>query len=285
MKRVMQIVVVIAMTAMLAVRATPARADGMTERYVSAGPGGDGTIVVGAGYSSTSTPTNGQPASVSPVHCTYVTVDPTDASLLGPGPGGSTDGTWIIPYCTGEGDVNPMLPYWAPSSIARASASPATVARQAVARLPLPEGMIRMSPDASQPQMVNERTWLWIDPTTWQSLSATASAGAVSATAKATPVQVMWNLGDGDRLTCNGPGAPYDPSKNEGEQSTSCTYVWPRSSATEQGGMFTITATIVWRVTWTAVGAPGGGSLGSVNSPPSQVSVQVTEGDAFNTSQ
>ncbi len=189
-----------------------------------------------------------------------------------------------MPYCTGNGYVNPMRPVWVPNTPATQAASPAALARQAAARLSLPAGIVRMSPDASSPQLVGERTWLWIDPTVWNTLSATASVGAVSATARATPSRVTWDMGDGDRVTCNGPGVAYDPSKSDDQQDTSCTYVWPRSSGTEPGATYIVTATIAWQVTWSAVGAPGGGSLGSLNSPPSEVSVAVTEGDALNTS-
>lgn len=258
-----------------------ARADGARDSYVTAAPDSDGSVTVAAGV--TDGPGSGSTASTSSssLRCTDTPLDPANVALLGPG--GPTAGNWIVPYCTGGGYINPERPIWVTDFTPRASASPATVARQAVAHLPLPSGTIRMSPDATHPQVVNERTWLWIDPTVWHSVSATASVGAVSATATAKPSQVIWNLGDGDRVVCDGPGVPYDQSRPESEQDTSCTYVWPGSSTTEPGGTFTVSATIVWQVSWTAVGALGGGSLGSLNSPPSQAAVRVTEDDALNT--
>lgn len=259
-------------------------ADGVSDHYVTAVPGSDGTsVVVGAGYSSSGGASSGASESSSSIHCTYLTLTGDLATVMGPGPNGATDGSWVLPYCSGGPYVNPMRPVWV--SNVPTTASPATVARQAAARLSLPQATVRMSPNSSSPQLVGERTWLWVDPQVWRTIEATASVGAVSATATATPTQVIWNMGGagGNRVVCNGPGVPYDPSKSEGGQDTSCTYVWPRGSATEPGGTFTVSATIVWRVTWTAAGAPGGGSLGPLSSPPSQVSVQVTDGDALNT--
>jgi len=259
-------------------------ADGVTDRYVTAAPGDDGgSVVVGAGYSSSAGAGGNGAPSTSPLHCTYATLTGALAALMGSGPNGATDGVWVVPYCSGGGYVNPMRPEWVSNAQPAAATSPATVARQASARLPLPQGVIRMSPDARQPQIVNERTWLWIDPAVWRSVTATASVGAVSATATATPSQVVWSLGDGDRVTCDGPGVPYDASRAETAQDTSCTYVWPRGSATESSGTFTVSVTIVWHVSWTAIGAPGGGNLGSLSGPPSQVTVRVTEDNALNT--
>ena len=58
---------------------------------------------------------------------------------------------------------------------------------------------------------------------------------------------------------------------------TDCSYVWP------DPGSFTVTATIYWSVTWSAVGAAGGGSLGLQAGPSTSVPVTVTESQAVNT--
>ncbi len=260
-----------------------ASANGGTDHYVTAVPGTDGTsVVVGAGYSSSGGVSSGADQTSSPVQCTYPVLSGDLAAVMGTGPGGATDGVWVLPTCTGEGYVNPMRPVWVTNAPTTAP-SAAAVARQAVARLSLPQGIVRMSPEASQRQLVGERTWLWIDPAAWKSMSATASAGPVSATATASPAQLVWNMGDGDRVTCNGPGRPYDPNTPDGQQDTSCSYVWPRSSASEPDGAFTASVTILWDVSWTAAGAEGGGSFGRLTGPPTEVTVAVTEGQSLNT--
>jgi hypothetical protein len=88
----------------------------------------------------------------------------------------------------------------------------------------------------------------------WQTLTATANARTVTATATATPAKVVWDMGDGDSVTCDGPGTPY--SASDSNATTDCSYTWP------QAGNYTVTATVYWSVTWTAVGTAGGGDLG-----------------------
>ena len=44
-----------------------------------------------------------------------------------------------------------------------------------------------------------------------------------------------------------------------------------------------MSATIYWSVSWTSVGAPGGGNLGLKPGPTAQMAVRVTESQAINT--
>ena len=131
------------------------------------------------------------------------------------------------------------------------------------------------TPGRGSEQLVGVATWLWIEPGAWQTLTATASAGTVTTTATATPTKVVWDMGDGSTVTCDGPGTPYDP--NDPTATTDCSYTWT------QAGSYQVTATIYWSVSWTAVGAPGGGNLGLKPGPPSQMAVRVTESQAINT--
>jgi hypothetical protein len=175
-----------------------------------------------------------------------------------------------------------MPPIWVTNAQAQASPpTPAAVAQQALSKLPLPAPAIEMAPPPNQEQLVNVSTWLWINRSAWQPLSATATAGPVSATATAAPAEVVWQMGDGHSVTCMGPGTPYDPS--DPNATTNCSYTWSRSSAGQPGGVYQVTATVYFAVTWTAAGAPGGGSLGLIPGPSSQVAVRVAESQAVNT--
>ena len=80
---------------------------------------------------------------------------------------------------------------------------PVVVAQQAVKQLDLPSNGIEMAPPTTSPQLVNVSTWLWLDPATWKPYTATASIAGVSATATATPQKVVWNIGDGNTVTCD----------------------------------------------------------------------------------
>src|SRR3546814_11679817 len=84
-----------------------------------------------------------------------------------------------------------------------------------------------------------------------------------------------------DLVVCQGPGTPYDASRPASEQTTDCSYTYGRSSASEPDGAYLVTATVRWNVTWTIVGAPGGGDLGA--SPRSESApIPVAERQALN---
>lgn len=195
------------------------------------------------------------------------------------GPGGPTPGVWEVPDCHGTGT---WTAFWVPTSppTSPPAANPAALAQQARSQLPLPATSIEMAPPADRDQLVNVSSWLWVDAAAWRSLSATAAAGPVSATATATPAEVVWNMGDGHSVTCDGPGVSYDSSNPNA--STYCSYTWPSSSAGQPGGVYRVTATVYYRASWTATGVPGGGSLGLVAGPASTVAVRVAESQAIN---
>ena len=76
-------------------------------------------------------------------------------------------------------------------------------------------------------------------------------------TATATPQGVVWSMGDEDSVSCDGPGTPYSPRFAAASKSPDCGYVYPRSSAGEPGEVFTVTATVVWNVSWRGDGKEG----------------------------
>lgn len=262
-----------------------------TTAGASLGPGG---ISIHAGFSSSQAPsvsptqqdhgsnTSGGAANPNqPYGCTDIPVSAANQALLGPG--GSTPGQWVMPQCSGPGVVNPLAPVWLPNAAPTAAppqVDPAVLAQQARSQLALATPAIHMAPPVSSAQLINVPTWLWIDPGGFQALTATATAGPVSATATATPLTVVWDLGDGHQLTCDGPGTPYDPAHPN--VATDCSYTWSEPSGGQPDGTFDVTATISWQVSWTASGAPGGGTFGTVAGPTSHAAVQVTESQAIN---
>jgi hypothetical protein len=237
-------------------------------------------VSVSAGSGSTRGSTGN--AGGSGVHCTYTQIDPADAILLGPG--GPPPGDWAIEQCSGPGWVNPMKVIWVPAVLAvnvgSGPTSAAALAQQAVSYLRFPMTGAQMSP-ASADVTVNLPTWLWVDRGVWHAISATAAAGPVSATATATPDQVVWQMGDGGKVICKGPGIPWT-SQYPPDQGNDCSYVYVRSSVDQPGGAYTVTTTVYWHVTWTSQGAPGGGDLGLIAGPSVQSAVQVQELHAIN---
>ena len=274
-RRVVLAVVIVGLVG--AVGVAGAWAEGGT---TSASDGGN-SVTVGAGSSSSSAataathprPGPGGGPGTGPT-CRYISLPAADAATAQ----GSQPGQWLLIECPGDdltpftgelgwfrttfrpGADTPPAPGSAPPPSTRA------LALRAEGSLSVPDPVIEMSP--SRFSVVNLQTWLWIDADGWRSISATASAGGVSATATAVPQSVVWTMGDGGTVTCVGPGTAYNPSISPDLQSTTCSYIYRTSSAGQPStdgdpndGAYPVTASIEWSVTWRATGAPGGGAL------------------------
>jgi hypothetical protein len=190
-------------------------------------------------------------------------------------------GTWYLITCPG---TTPSLTFVGASAGQAAPpplAQPIALAQQALATMHLPAPRLGMSPPSTA-EVVNFQDWLWVDSAMWRPLSATASVGAVAATATATPDRVVYDMGDGGQVVCTGPGTPYNLAVSPDAQSTGCSYRYANSSAGQQSNRYTATATIYWHVTWTAVGAPGGGDLGEIPGDTASTQVEVDEVQALN---
>jgi hypothetical protein len=253
----------------------------LADTYLTNGHTGATVDPNGVNVSANSS-TQGQTSSASggggpTISCTYTAVDPASQALLGTG--GPTPGHWAYPYCTGEGYVNPMGLIWIYDGTTPAP-SPHALASQAESHLQLPSPVVDTSPAASN-LTVNVATWLWVNSSDWRAFTATATAGPVSATATATPSEVIWDLGNGSQITCYGPGTPWTANA-PAEDPSGCSYTYSRSSANQPDGTYTITTTVYWHVTWTSKGAPGGGDLGLIRGPSTRTTVDVQEVHAIN---
>jgi hypothetical protein len=133
-------------------------------------------------------------------------------------------------------------------------------AELALERLDLADPVVRLNPPGDQ--LVGLPSWLWVD-TPWVPSDASASVSGVTATVTVAPLRVDWDTGDGAMLSCAGPGAGYDPSRGPESQSSDCahTYIWPSSS--RPGGVYSVSATVTYTVSWVATDG-GGGDLGTV---------------------
>lgn len=152
-------------------------------------------------------------------------------------------------------DPAPVPP--APVPVAVVPPSPAEVAQVAVSRLRLPSPVVGTSPAGDQ--VVRVPTWLWVDRSVWGPVSATASVPGVSVTATAVPVSATWSMGDGESVTCPGPGTAYGSGSDPASASPDCGYTYARSSAGVPGERFSVWVTVAWRVSWS-----GGGQSGTV---------------------
>ena len=248
---------------------------------VSSGGGGRGG---GGGSAATCTAVNG---TVGPVGYVPVPQDLLDSEKKRHA--AESNGAYYWKTCGGE-DANKGGSFLAGATFlpngtrgpAPVVVDPAALAQEALQRTPLAAPNIKLAPDASIPQLVNLATFLWIDSAQWRSQSASATAGAVTSTVTATPKRVVWDMGQGDTVTCDGPGKPYVPTLPDDAQPSDCKFTYPASSARAPDKTFTITATIEWHVTWAASGAPGGGDLG-ISRRSSSTPVRVAEVQVLNT--
>lgn len=258
----------------------------------SGGDSAGGTVSIGAtdGGSSPGAPagsggsggSGGQGGS--PWVCTYLKLVLNDGG--GIAPGGPTPGSWYSVTCTDQSSgASTTQTEWIPdqSNATAPAVDPRLLALQAERSVQLPAPASHFNP--SNAAMVNLPTWLWIDAGIWHPVSVTASAGAVSATAVATPVAVEWSMGDGAVVTCPGPGTAFDASRPSSWQTTSCDYTYASSSAGQPStdgnpndGAFDVRATVTWTVSWSAQGAAGGGVLPTLyTSSDSRMRVEQVE--------
>lgn len=201
---------------------------------------------------------------------------------------------------------------WIPDS---EPVDPRALAEDARASLRLEKPTLRTSP-APDRLLVNLPTWLSVGAADWGPRTATASLNGVSATVTATPIRVVYRMGDGDAGTrgdqavcdgqgrprspwafaglcdyvdlhtddtvvCAGPGRSYNPASPYEAQRSDCAYVYHASSAGQPADSYRLSVTIEWHLTWTAAGAPGGGDLGT-DRRTTDVPVRVGEIQAVN---
>lgn len=182
---------------------------------------------------------------------------PTDAVWAGKYPEGSV----YEGHCIWDGNPADVFDYvltWFATPPPGTPVTPEQLAQRAVDAMTLKGADIRTAPPAGAMALVGLPVWLWtaVGPTTWGPNSATASVPGLSVTAVAKATKIVWDLGDGTRLTCTGPGTAYSPSSST-TQSPTCGHVYRRSSAARPGHVYTITATTTWQITWSGGGQGG----------------------------
>lgn len=242
-------------------------------------PGGPGCPVA---YCSTGAPPGGQGSS-GPAQwdCTW-SADPSG----GAPPAGEVQGAWYFQVCystqywiggAGAGTWEVIWVEYPPGTASHPSAG--TLAQEAESEVSLPQPVVQTNPNevgGVPGTIVNVLTWLWVDPSMWHAYSATASSGGLSATVVADPISVMWSTGDGDGLTCDGPGVVFNQLLPWAWQSTYCGHIYtitsagqPSSGGGPNGAGFLLSAKVLWSVSWSA-------SDGQTGSLPEMVTASST---------
>lgn len=147
--------------------------------------------------------------------------------------------------------------FWAATRPAGPAAppDPKVLARRAVAAMTLHAVGIGIVPEDKPGKVgiVGFPQWMWVQdpgPATMGPVTRAASAGGYTVTATATVDHLVWNMGDGTSVTCNGPGTPYEDRFGQ-QDSPTCGYRYAHP------GDYTVTATSYWTVRWSGIGQTG----------------------------
>jgi hypothetical protein len=155
--------------------------------------------------------------------------------------------------------------------------TPATLAEQAYKTIRFPHPSGSRSPSQNLLYRgypftyVMLQTFYWTDLGSWKTLSATASAGGLTATVTARPTQLIFDPGDGSSaVSCAGPGRPWtNADGNDPPTGEACAYQYTKVTASP----ITSTQSIVWKITWTGTGNTGGEIPQLVTSTSGQLNV------------
>jgi hypothetical protein len=125
------------------------------------------------------------------------------------------------------------------------------------ARRAVPAPVLDVSPSPAAGGVVNLGVWLALEPPA--PVTARAEAGLLWAEATVTLTSTRWAMGNGDVVTCDGPGVPISDVETVGEGP--CGYTYRVSSPDDDP--FEMTVTAVWAVTYRSSG--GGGAAGTID--------------------
>jgi hypothetical protein len=170
---------------------------------------------------------------------------------------------------------------WLASSPAASGAgpSPRAVAEMAIDQMNLQAIEIGVVPEPRPGYIgiVGQPVWMWATnpgPNTIGPITASASAGGITATATGRIHRITWSMGDGSTVVCTGAGTPFTDAF-AGTASPDCGHVYTTSSAGNPGDKFTVTATSDWVIDWA-----GAGQTGTIRMDGLERSVQIAVGEA-----
>lgn len=164
---------------------------------------------------------------------------------------GHTDGA-VYECVRYSGSVVVAIRFWSRAMPAGPAApvDPAVLARNIVTQMRLRAISIGMVPDDTPGSMgvVGLPVWMWAadrSEQTFGPLTRSASLGGVTVTAVARVDRIVWQMGDGEAVTCRTPGTPFRDGDG-GRRSPDCGHVYTAQ------GTHTVRATSYWSVQWSA---------------------------------
>lgn len=142
--------------------------------------------------------------------------------------------------------------------------TPGQAARSLIQSFRLEGITVGFAPDptvAGSKSYVGVPIWMWVEnptPLSYGPYVQSTTLGGVTITATAQVTSIVWNMGDGTTVACANAGTPFVVAYGAVDSPT-CGHRYARTSATQPGGTFPITATSQWQVSW-----EGGGESGMI---------------------
>lgn len=268
--------------------AATASADGQNAGGTTTPDGGQVVVVVPGSSSGgyTGTGYRGGSGASSNIECKYFAVTASAGAVL-PSIGDTITNTsalekgtyvWLICRDVTTGDITfENIFQWDPAAPPVLTPSAAALAQMAANGMVVPKPGVKTWPATGAKGLVNLPVWLHVD--NWSTISASASAGGLTATVEAVPVRAEWNMDEGS-VSCGDAGSTYDAQTRPDPSSSSCSFTYRHSSGGRADLSFHDSVVVVWHLHWFATNGQGG-DLGDMTSPPSPFTLQIEESQAL----
>jgi hypothetical protein len=176
--------------------------------------------------------------------------------------------------------MGPPETFWAAAPPV-AAVDPAQLAQEALDKMTLLGPDIGITPQPGGKGVVGMPVYMWTAKTaeTYGPNSASASAGGITVTATAKVKRIVWDMGDGNTVTCTTAGTPYKAEFGK-KESPDCGYLYSEPSSTQAAGRYHVTATSTWQVDWQVNGGGETGQLAATRT--NAVDIDVAEVQVLN---
>jgi len=139
---------------------------------------------------------------------------------------------------------------------------PVAIANQLRVSLPYELADAKIAPPPTYHTYISYVNWLWVESGQWHDVTASRSVGGATVTLTASPSYTSWDMGNGDAVSCVGPGREWVKGMPE-DAPTNCSYAYA-SMEDPEGDTWTVTAQINYTLAWTCTGNCGGLTSGDL---------------------
>lgn len=140
--------------------------------------------------------------------------------------------------------------------------NPAQVAQQLVEQAPFELANAHTAPGADYHTYINYKNWLWIPERQWHDVSVSLTVAGATVTLTATPSHTAWDMGNGETVSCVGPGREWVEGMPENAP-TNCSFTYA-ALVDPEGDTWSVSAAINYAVGWTCTGNCGGQNSGDL---------------------